>query len=402
VAHGDRVEGGTFAVPGRGRVVVVPAELSAVPMEATTVRGDVAGVAAVSTVAPARKVFLDVGLFPPATVNDVAGRPTVNTVSIGFPVSRSDRLEGVAYGLLGHLGGDVRGVQTAGLFTTASESLTGVQVAGLWTSAGPTKGAQVSGLWASSGPLQGVQVSGLAGYADGDASFGQVTGIASLVRGRMEGVQAAGFANYAGSLVGVQVAPVNFSGDVGGLQIGVVNVGRRVSGVQVGIVNVAEDVDVPIGLVSIVKEGRQEVEVFATESNAGNVAVRLGSRRVQSILTAGIAAGQKAGETRWMAGAGLGVALVREGQLTLDLDALGQGLYYGNDAGGDTVRLVATLRPTVAWRLAPRLSLIGSVSANVLVSGDGAHDDVGGWGRDVGTGKNVVRIFPGFSLGVRI
>ena len=385
VARGERVEAGTFAVPGQGRVVVLPAALSPVALEATTMRGE-AGIAS-DEPAPRRKVLLDVGLFPPVTVNDAAGRPVVNTFSLGLPVSRSEQLDGVAVGALAHLGERVTGVQVGGLATTANDSLAGVQVAGLYT---------------GSGPMQGVQVAGLAAWAGGDATFAQVAGLAALARGRMQGVQVSGIANWAGALEGVQVGTVNVTGPASGIQVGVVNVGTKVNGVQVGVVNVADDVDVPIGLVNVVKEGRQELEVFATEISVANVVVRLGSQRFQTLLTGGIAAQKQDGETRWTGGAGFGVMLLRNAKLTLDLDALAQSVYYGPYVEGGSNVLVATLRPTVAWRLAPRLSLLGAVSANVLVSGNGPHTDIGRAGWNVGTGKNDVRIFPGFVVGVRL
>jgi hypothetical protein len=230
----------------------------------------------------------------------------------------------------------------------------------------------------------------------------QVAGLAALARGQMKGVQISGVVNWAGALEGAQVGTVNVTGEASGLQLGVVNVGKKVNGVQLGVVNVADDVDVPIGIVNIVKDGRQEVEVFATETSAVNLAVRLGSRRFHTILTGGMALQDQAGETRWTGGLGFGVTLASTPKLSIDLDAVASSVYYGQWSDTEPDRLIASLRPTFAWRFGPRLAVIGSVSANVLVSTDGPHPDIGNAGWDVGTGKNDVRIFPGFSVGLRI
>ena len=368
VAMGNRVEAGTFVVPGSGRVVVVPEQLSPVALEATASRGD----AGLDAPAPTPKpVLLDVSVWPPFSLNDAAGRPVANQISLGLLVARSERLDGVAVAGLAHFADEARGVQ-------------------------------VGGLYAGSGPLVGAQVSGLLSWANGDARAAQVTGLVAVVGGHLEGVQASGIFNWAERLDGVQVSTVNVAGDAAGVQVGVVNVGKRVHGVQVGVVNVADDTDVPVGLVNIMREGRNELELFATETSALNLATRLGSRRFHTILTAGLSPTEHAGETRWTYGAGIGVTLLANAPVTLDLDAYASSLQYGayQDTPG---RLLATLRPTFAYRVAPRLSIVAAPTANVLVSSDGPHDDVSSpFSWSVGTGKNDVRIFLGLALGLRI
>jgi len=409
VARGERVDAGTFAVPGNGRVVVVPEKLFAAPAEVNTVRGEAGPAepeapAAAPPAQPPRRVFVDVGIFPPLTVNDAAGRPALNHLSLGVPVSYSDRLEGLGVGAAAHGAGDVTGAQVGGAAAWSRGAVLGVQVGGAAAISGRLTGVQVAGAvtWAK-GPAKAIQVAGALAYLEGDAQVVQVSGGASVVNGALEGIQVAGAFAGARSLEGIQLAPVNVAGKVDGVQIGVVNVGGRVHGAQIGVVNISEDVDLPLGLVNIVADGRQHLEVFATETSAVNVAVKLGNRTFHSVLTAGVDAGSHAGETRWTAGAGLGVHLPLLPRLSLDVDAISQTVYYGSSDPAGT-RALVTLRPTFAWQVAPRFALFAAPSANLFVTRAGEHGDVGFLSeRNLNEGgRNDARLFAGFAVGARI
>jgi hypothetical protein len=370
VAHGQKVEEGTFRVPGSGRVLVAPTDLSPVTAEATTSRGDAAE-AGPETPRPLRRVPVDISIVPPLSLNDSGGRPAINRLALAIFVGSSEVVDGLALASLGHKAGRLRGAQLAGVAALAGEQVGGAQLAGVFARAGAVEGAQLAG------------VAGLSG-------------------GRVEGAQLAGVFAQAGSVEGIQMAPVTVAGPVTGAQIGVLNVGGRVHGTQIGVVNVADDVDVPIGVLNLIRQGRQHLEVFATETNAFNLTVRLGSRRFHTVLTAGIDPREREGRTRWTTGYGLGVHFALSPRLSLDLDALVQDVQYGAWDDASHARTIATLRPTFAWQLARRAALIGGPSANLFVS-DEEHGDVEflrSW--DLGSGRKVVRLFPGFALGLRV
>jgi hypothetical protein len=96
---------------------------------------------------------------------------------------------------------------------------------------------------------------------------------------RVTGAQLALLVNEAGSVGGLQAAPLNLSGDVRGVQFGLVNVARKVHGVQLGLVNVADDVSgVPIGLVSVSKDGGVHPVVWGSTASLVNVGMKFATR----------------------------------------------------------------------------------------------------------------------------
>ncbi|MFT3913331.1 MAG: caspase family protein [Anaeromyxobacteraceae bacterium] len=421
IARGDRVDAGTFAVPGNGRVVVVQEKLAAAVAEVNAVRGDVAAaggepaasiaptVSVVDTTGrpPSRDVLFDVALVPPLSVNDAAGRPARNKLALGLLWSHSDVLDGIAVGGIGHSASAGGGVQVGGAAVWMGGPTKAIQVAGAFTGAGPLEGVQVSGAvaWAS-GTSEAIQVAGaVAGIAGGDAQAIQVAGAVASVAGRLEGVQVSGAVAYAGALRGLQVSPVNVvTGGVSGLQVGVVNVGGKVSGAQIGVINFSDDVDLPIGVINIVKEGRQVLEVYATETNpGGNVALKLGNRWFHTILAIGLDAGKHAGEVRWLPSFGVGVHTELLPRLSLDVDALSGSVQYGPATDTGT-RELSTLRASFAWQLAPRFAVFAAPAVNVFTVDAGQHEDVkflGSVSLHEGA-KRDVRLFPGFAVGVRI
>jgi hypothetical protein len=281
----------------------------------------------------------------------------------------------------GTAGGTVRGVQLTS-FTNVAGTLRGAQIAQLVNVArGDAQGLQLGGVVNWAGRLGGVQVGGALNRA-----------------AAVSGLQAAPI-NVARSLTGLQLAVVNVGGDVEGAQVGVVNVARRVRGLQLGVVNVSDEADGALGVLSLVRSGRHDLELYGTEVSPLCVALRLGGRRLHGVLTAGVKPGASdlEGSTRWTAGGGAGVGFEPTDRFAVDVDVLAQGIHDGQhaaDAG------IASLRILGAWRSSEWLALFGGPTVNVLLA-DGPRPDLHlGW--NIPAGSRDVRAWAGFVAGLRL
>ncbi len=367
-----------LALPGAARSQELPALASpALPGEAL------------------RVVPVDLSLVPPIDLN--GDGPVLNHLSLGLAVARSTVLRGAALAPVHLAEEDVTGVQLTWAAGAAGGTVRGLQLTTIANVAGDLRGAQLAQLVnVVRGEARGVQLGGAVNWAQRIAGVQAGWGLNRAAGAT--GLQLA-TVNLAERLAGLQLAVVNVGGDVGGAQVGLVNVARRVRGLQLGVVNLADEADGAVGQLSLVRTGRHEVEVHATELSPLGAAVRLGGHRAHGLLVAGVRPGAErhTGKTRWTTGAGLGIGFEPAPRLALDLDVLAQAIHDDGrtaEAGLGTVRLVA------AWRASQWLALFGGPTANLLVSDEARPDLHLGW--SLGSGRREVRAWPGFVAGVRL
>ncbi len=386
-------EGGRWqaqvTVPPGARTMVTGGHFSAVALEPTVRRG--------GPEYPHR--FLDVALLPYLSTNDVVA---------GFGGSISNNL---SFGIIGARSTEVKGLGLGSAFHWIERDLTGLQLAGaLNVSGGASVGAQVGGGLNIAGQLEGAQVAGGLNITGAGMRGFQAAGGVNVTGAQMRGLQLAGGFNYAGSIVGLQGAPINFAGagngaqlgvinvggDIDGAQIGIINIGTKVRGLQLGIINVGGEVDgESIGILSLVRNGQLHAEVWSSDVSLANVGVKVGSRRIYTLFTAGLRPNAK--QERWSLGLGLGVHFPLE-RWFVDVDLVQHSLFKAGESAGSGA--LSQLRAQVGFQLVERFAVFGGPTLNVSYSFEraGAPElsgmPAGAWGS--------TRVWPGFLLGVRI
>lgn len=342
-------------------------------------------------------------------------------------------------------GGSVSGVQSAVGFNAAGGEVVGVQstVGGNWADARVRGGQLAVGLNVARAEVKGLQAAVGASWTAGELTGYQGTAGLSVVEGRLSGVQngavnvaaqggnalqagvanwsseplagaqiAAGF-SWARELSGAQIGVVNVGGQVEGAQIGVVNVASgEVRGAQIGVFNYAEDADAPIGVLSIVRNGRFNLDAWADETNVANLGLKIGAKHLYGIFTLG-AGGQLRfdRDQRWSTGLGLGshIGVVSDLLSFVNLELITRQVHFGDGWSGDEddLMLISTLRLGAGWQLLPRLALVAGPTLNTSVATPEMDErvDPGLFGRsaDLGGGRDVqVRMWPGFFVGLQI
>ncbi len=270
-------------------------------------------------------------------------RKHVNGVQIGgFMNITGGSMKGVQLGgFMNNNVGAINGVQAAGFYNLSLDSLEGVQMAGFFNMAKTrVKGVQASGFINISGKeLKGVQVAGFQNISGRSATGAQVAGFCNIARGDLKGAQISGFYNLnTGNINGaqitgginvcpdsaytIQVAGIaNFAKRMKGIQVaGVFNIAGRVDGSQIGLVNICDSVKgIPLGLVSIVRQGYHKFEVSSGDFNKALFTLRTGVHHFYNIISAGMFDPSKPGLVTF--GYGVGTEL-----------RLGRKFFFGLDA----------------------------------------------------------------------
>lgn len=346
----------------------------------------------------------------------------------GFRAGRVSNV--MSFNLIGGYNGGLKGMEFGGMFNILRSHAYGAQFAGAFNVVGGrTSGGQFAGFMNVGGDrIKGIQAAGALNIA-GERTLGsQFAGFMNVSAGNIRGIQAAGAVNFAGTRhkdqeedewvyaanphhmaddnasKGAQLAGfLNVAaGDFYGLQAsGFMNVARRVHGYQIGIINIAESVDngVPIGLLSIVKDGYFRLEGGATETLTGVASLKIGVPRFYNIFTAG--ARVESGSPMMAVGYGIGTKFRHGKRIAYNIDAVSYQLFQ-NDFSWDELNQLNRLSLNVSLHLAKRLAVYGGVAANVLISHN-RENTIAPWTVFNETyGNTTVQIYPGIQAGIRL
>ena len=250
---------------------------------------------------------------------------------------------------------DVRYVQAAGLFNIGGGSVTGLQIGGLQNTTLKN--------------VQGVQAAGINNYVKGNVRGLQIAGVANISGGDMKGLQVAGVANYQNRNVGgFQLAGVGniAGGQMKGFQVGgLFNYAKKLKGVQFGLINIADTSDgYSFGLINIVLKGYHKLTLSTNEVVEANVAFKTGSRRLYSILLAGINPRDKK-EKLYTFGYGLGTEMRVAKWMSVNPELSSQYLYLGT---WKYMNLLNKLHLQLNIKFGKRFSIFGGPSFAVYFS----------------------------------
>jgi hypothetical protein len=260
--------------------------------------------------------------------------------------------------------GELNGLQmSAGVNVTGGSVRVGQLAAGLNVAGGGVAGTQMSaGLNVAGGDMSGLQAPAGLNVAGGAFRGFQGSAGVNWVAGAMSGVQATAGFNRAQSVTGLQVAVLNVSGDVTGAQVGVINIGKVVKGAQVGVINVAEEVQgVPLGLLTFEEKGQLHLELWSSDIQLTNAAVKFGGKYVYTTLLVGIGPDDRL--TRYSLGLGFGVHVPLGSRLWLDLDVAGSNIHpVKHPFQGQNV--LGQARAMFGFQIANRFAVFGGPTYN--------------------------------------
>lgn len=397
---------------------------------------------AASAEAPEVHIPFSLSLLPGLSTSGMHTSNVVNTVSIGLIATHAKRVEALAMSLGGNwveagmtgaqlaVGANVsRGPVTGGQFAVggnvAGGDFLGVQSGvGVNVVRGAMEGAQLSvGLNTVAGTVNGAQLGVGANVATGAVRGAQLAVGLNVAGSPMRGLQMAAGANIASEMSGVQISSgVSIARHINGGQVSIINVGGAVEGAQVGLVNVAGSVDgaqvglinvagrtegESVGLLSFVGDGQANLAVWSSDVSLTNVGVKLGSKHLYTLLTAGFTPPRGGERRRYTFGAGIGGHIPLD-RFFVDMDLVGSSLHSRHwFSDEESEHVLGQFRVMGGWQVARHFALFAGVSANTLVTWNGSDrwNDVGigpQWREESDGGRTVVRTWPGVLAGVQL
>lgn len=242
-----------------------------------------------------QKKIVQVSFIHPIGIYGASSTTQVNHFSFNILYGVNGGLSGVELGGVANRNhGAVNGLQIAGLINNNLSSANGIIIAGLSnTIIDSAYCISIAGLANRYGKSSGgIQIAGLTNIVDGNFVGLQFSGLRNKAKGNYTGLQIAGLTNYnKGQFNGMQIGGVtNINiGSFNGLQIGLINRAKKVNGMQVGLINIANDYEfgVPIGLLSIVTNGFNALDLSYNESVNYNVNLKLGVNHFYNIFKFG-------------------------------------------------------------------------------------------------------------------
>ena len=342
-------------------------------------------------------------------------------------------------GGLNAVGRDVEGFQASGGLNVSGRDLNGFQMAaGINATGRSVRGFQAAGGGNFAGrDLQGLQITSVLNFVGRNVlSQGLQIAAGVNIAGNLEGTQISAATNIALGWdqeantrgTGTQISVVNIAhGDID-TQIGLLNIAGHVRTSQVGLLNVSGRMSgIPIGLISFVKDNPLHLQLWASDTEAANLGIRIGSRHVYSLLMVGSYPHGDLG--RWSSGFGIGGHIPLKKQLFLNVDFITRGVTYTDESGevdapmsrrSDWLRVTYTddsgedtwrydedavlnkLRLGFGWERHKWFSVFGGVSLNFLVSDRRDTSDFGyGFDHVYRSDDMTIRVWPGFFAGVQ-
>lgn len=311
--------------------------------------------------------------FYPLGTNGIQAPKVENNFSLNALYGINGGVDGVEIGGLVNINqGDVNGVQVGGIANITNGSTNGSVISGIANVVTDSaKGILIAGISNVVGDSSaGFHIAGISNTVNGTFEGGQISGIANLNNGAVNGFQIAGISNVInGNFNGFQLSGIAniVHGEMNGAQVGFINYSKRINGVQLGFLNVTGESEnvIPIGFLSIVKNGYHAFEFSSNESIYGNVALKLGTEKFYNSFRFGI--GSHKGHSFLSHGYGIGtlISFNEKNHLGLDLSANTIVTNFWNNWGVD---LLNRFEFTYQRFFGKHLTVFGGPALNVYVT----------------------------------
>ncbi len=243
---------------------------------------------------------------------------------------------------------------------------------------GGVRGAEFGGLSNyNTGNVYGFQAAGILNINQRQTNGFMASGIGNYAVDTVNGAQLSGIFNYAGGrLVGGQTSLVNVvNGELVGGQLGLVNYASKLKGIQLGLINISKEAKggVPIGLISVVKNGHFELEVAAGDLLYANINYKMGVERFYNIFKVGY--GNQNGKSIYAIGYGYGTIIPFSDRHGMNIDLTASALFNNDHFDNELENFrkndatwLTKLDLNYRFAITPKLTAIAGPSLNFLVS----------------------------------
>lgn len=325
----------------------------------------------------------------------------------------SGALNGIQISGMGNItASSLHGLQFSGFGNISASSMEGIQAAGFMNIAGDIEGLQFAGIGnLSGGDMQGLQFAGIFNLAGGDMSGLLFSGILNLNGGTTEGLVLSGITNISRDFQGIGGAGIiNLSQSFQGIQFaGITNIADKGEGMQIGLVNYARDFEgVPVGLISYYGNGRKNLDFWFTDGGFTHLGLTLGTNPVYNKLSLGfnpLIGNRNVWSVSWSIGSYRTLDDAWNRPNLTDYfsthDFTFQRIFDGS--WSSTPNAILSYKYLLGKNVTPKTALYLGPSVNLQISKQAGNSDYTWYSFSEGTraGRDV-RFWIGFTAGVRI
>jgi hypothetical protein len=354
-------------------------------------------------------IIITFGLFQDAagqSETGTSGHDQTFQISLlpGISNTSSYSTSRISFNIIGGYNGSFHGFEIGSAFNMNRYNIRGLQVGGVAN----INSDKASGLLLSGGLnysnqfSAGLMLGGIVNISPRKANGVLLTGGLNYTYLQHRGLMLAGVTNISEEAHGVSISPLNISKNHTGVQVGVLNVTRNQKGTQVGLFNfVGEGSDGSvIGLLSFVRDGRYNLDLWANETGFVNGGVRIGTKTIYNVLNIGYNTFH--GDNLWQIGIGIGYHYQpEESRNGLETDLI----YYNVNHDGKWTTDVSNhtqLRFHYIRTIMGGMSLFTGPSLNLSLSNENLSSDHIPYHISEQTiGSNKLRWWLGWTLGIQ-
>ena len=238
-------------------------------------------------------------------------------------------------------------------------------------------------LYGLNGGVNGFELGSILNYNKGEVIGFQLAGVSNICTDSTSGLFLSGVLNYskqnskgfqmstinftAEKFTGFQLGVVNYAKELNGIQLGVVNYAKELNGIQLGVINILNDSRkaLPIGIISIVKNGFFEFELTGGEVIYSNLNYKMGVERFYTIFKTGYSYYKNNPVYSYGIGFGSNISISEKHKLNVDLS--GNKIVYNNKWDGK-LDLLNKVDFNYKYNVSRNLSLLVGPSFNVYIT----------------------------------
>jgi hypothetical protein len=229
------------------------------------------------------------------------------------------------------------------------------------------------------GEVKGFQLSGVSNINTEYSEGFLLSGVSNICLDSTSGVFLSGVLNYSKqNAKGLQLATANISAnELKGFQLGVLNFTKKLKGVQLGILNYLNDGEegLPIGILSIVRNGLYEFELTGGEVIYSNLNYKMGVERFYTIFKAGYSSYKNNPVYSYGLGFGGNIPISEKQKISIDLSY--NQIVYNNNWDRGILNILNKADFNYKYNFFEKFSLLIGPSFNIYVTEEKVDGEYG-------------------------
>jgi len=340
--------------------------------------------------------FIFILILNGSSQEQISSNDRLVQITFGYPIGSNGIISPqysnhFSLNILYGVNGGVKGCEIGSLLNYNKGMVSGFQLSGISNiNIGKTKGGSISGITnIFTDSTSGISISGILNFSKSYMKGVQL-GVGNISLQNMDGVQIGvinygktvkgfqlGVINLTHNMNGSQIGVVNYNSGMKGFQLGVINLGMKFKGIQLGVINIdnSDEGAIPIGLISIVKNGFYEFELTGGEAIFSNLNYKMGVERFYTLFKVGYTLFKSNEIYSYGMGFGSHISLNENQKISIDLST--NQIINNNNWGSGNLNMLHKLDINYKYYFLKRFSFLIGPSFNVYLTQEKTDEEFG-------------------------